>query len=58
VGTYLLELARSFSRANEVLRVKDAPPEVKNHRFALFMACRRTLANGLGLLGITPIDRM
>ncbi len=58
VATYLLELARSFSRANEVLRVKDAPPEVKKHRFALFVACRQTLANGLELLGITPIDRM
>ena len=58
VSAYLLELARAFSRANEVLRVKDAPAEVKNHRFALFVACRQVLASGLRLLGIDPIDRM
>ena len=58
VANYLLDLARQFSRANEVLRVKDAPPELKPHRFALFVACRQTLANGLRLLGIRPIDRM
>ncbi|MBN2492839.1 MAG: arginine--tRNA ligase [Planctomycetes bacterium] len=58
VAGYLLELARTFSRSNEVLRVKDAPPEVKDHRFALFVACRQVLASGLRLLGIEPIDRM
>ena len=58
VASYLLDLARSFSRANEVLRVKDAPEEVKHHRFALFVACRQTLANGLELLGLEPIERM
>jgi len=58
VASYLLDLARAFSRANEVLRVKDAPPEVKSHRFALFVACRQTLANGLRLLGIPPVERM
>lgn len=58
VASYLLDLARQFSRANEVLRVKDAEPGIKEQRFALFVACRQTLANGLRLLGIEPIDRM
>ncbi|MEW6743390.1 MAG: arginine--tRNA ligase [Planctomycetota bacterium] len=58
VAQYLLDLGHAFSRANDLLRVKDEPLEVAAPRMALFAATRRVLANGLRLLGIEPVERM
>lgn len=58
ISNYLIDLVHSFSRAYEELKVKDQEPALRDNRFALFAACQQTLANGLRLLGITPLERM
>ncbi len=59
IATYLLQLARSYHSMNRaVLILKAADPTVRQARLALSQAIATTIHNGLGLLGITPVDRM
>jgi arginyl-tRNA synthetase len=58
LATYLLEVAHALHAGYNVLRVKDAPADVAPARRLLFEAVRVVLAGGLGLLGITPLERM
>lgn len=55
---YLFKLAHTTSQAIATLRVKDVDPELAKARMLLFWAAKTTLANGLELLGIRPLERM
>ena len=55
---YLFQLCRQTSKALAVLRVKDSPVAVAEPRMLLFMVARDTIAEGLKLLGLEPLDRV
>ncbi|XP_048350728.1 probable arginine--tRNA ligase, mitochondrial isoform X2 [Sphaerodactylus townsendi] len=55
---YLLALSRLAAVAHKVLPVKGSVPELAEARISLFQAARSILANGMKLLGITPITKM
>lgn len=58
VVQYMLELARHGSRAIGSLRVKGAQEPEAVARMLLFHRTRQTLAQGLRLIGLTPLDRI
>jgi arginyl-tRNA synthetase len=60
ISQYLIEVAKSFSRAYRELRVvgEDVSKELSSSRLALFMATREILVAGMNLLGIPKIERM
>ena len=58
VVQYLFKLAHVMSQANSALRIKDADPSLAEARMLLFWAARTTLANGLKLIGISPLERI
>ena len=55
---YLLSLGHAASAATQVLRVKGQPPRLAAARQLLLHGARRTLGNGLSLLGLEPLQRM
>lgn len=55
---YLFSLANSTSKALKVLPVKGSAQDVAQARTLLFHCVKITLAEGLKLLGIQPLDRM
>jgi len=55
---YLFQVARSASKAVAKLRVKDSPSNLAKPRMLLFERTREVLADGLTLLGLTPLDRI
>uniref|UniRef100_A0A2K6DYX4 Probable arginine--tRNA ligase, mitochondrial n=1 Tax=Macaca nemestrina TaxID=9545 RepID=A0A2K6DYX4_MACNE len=58
IVSYLLTLSHLAAVAHRTLQIKDSPPEVAGARLHLFKAVRSVLANGMKLLGITPVCRM
>eukprot|EP00069_Balaena_mysticetus_P005209 bmy_17872T0 len=72
IVSYLLTLSHLAAVAHKTLHIKSSPPEVAGHpvvqlqqctytlkaRLHLFRAVRSVLANGMKLLGITPVCRM
>ena len=56
--THLFELAQRFTSFYEQCPVLKADPEVRGERLALCDLVARTLAHGLGLLGIDAPERM
>jgi arginyl-tRNA synthetase len=56
--TYLFDLAQRFTAFYEVCPVLNAPDELREQRLALCELSARTLALGLGLLGIEAPQRM
>ncbi|KAM5286710.1 putative arginine--tRNA ligase, mitochondrial isoform 2-T2 [Hipposideros larvatus] len=58
IVSYLLTLSHLAAVAHKTLHIKDSPPEVAGARLHLFRAVRSVLANGMKLLGITPVCRM
>ncbi|KAK2495730.1 hypothetical protein MC885_002897 [Smutsia gigantea] len=58
IVSYLLTLSHLAAVAHKTLHVKDSPPEVAGARLHLFRAVRSVLANGMKLLGITPVCRI
>lgn len=58
IVNYLYKLAHGISLASARLRVKDMDPDTAQARLLLFWSAKTTLANGLGLLGIQPINKM
>jgi arginyl-tRNA synthetase len=58
--TYLFKLSHQLSSSYDVLRVVGAQEgeEVGKARAALYEAARGVLANGMRLLGLTPVERM
>ncbi|KAI7898395.1 arginyl-tRNA synthetase [Cokeromyces recurvatus] len=56
---YLFRLSHIASQANSQLRVKGAESrEIAEARLLLFWAAKTTLANGLRLLGVNPLNRI
>ncbi|XP_058163115.1 probable arginine--tRNA ligase, mitochondrial isoform X2 [Dasypus novemcinctus] len=58
IVSYLLTLSHLAAVAHKTLQIKDSPPEVAKARLHLFRAVRSVLANGMKLLGITPVSKM
>ncbi|XP_028636726.1 probable arginine--tRNA ligase, mitochondrial [Grammomys surdaster] len=58
IVSYLLTLSHLAAVAHKTLQVKDSPHDVAAARLHLFKAVRSVLANGMKLLGITPVCRM
>ncbi len=55
---YLYDVATAFSGFYEACPVLSAEPAVRDSRLVLCELTARTLAVGLGLLGIEPVERM
>ncbi|ORY95022.1 arginyl-tRNA synthetase [Syncephalastrum racemosum] len=58
IVNYLYKLAHGISLASAKLRVKDMDPDTAQARLLLFWSAKTTLANGLNLLGIKPLEEM
>ncbi|XP_037375971.1 probable arginine--tRNA ligase, mitochondrial isoform X2 [Talpa occidentalis] len=58
IVSYLLTLSHLAAVAHKTLHIKNSPSEVAGARLHLFRAVRSVLANGMKLLGITPVCRM
>ena len=58
IVTYLFKITHLASTAYETLIVKGAEPEVAKARYAVYLAVQIVLANGMRLLGLTPLERM
>ncbi len=58
VSQYLLELAKLLSASYNELRVKDEEQHLAQARLLLLWGVKQTLANGLRLLGLTPLEKM
>ncbi|RCH91148.1 Arginyl-tRNA synthetase [Rhizopus azygosporus] len=55
---YLFKLAHMISQVNYNLRIKDVDPKLAQARLLLFWAAKTTLANGMRLVGLKPLERM
>lgn len=55
---YLYELARAFTTFYDTCPVISAPEPTRSNRLAVCQLAARTLAHGLGLLGIVAPDRL
>ncbi|NWU78299.1 SYRM protein, partial [Onychorhynchus coronatus] len=58
IVSYLLTLCHLAAVAHKNLPVRGSAPEVAQARLCLFQAARSVLANGMKLLGITPVTQM
>ncbi|XP_030912995.1 probable arginine--tRNA ligase, mitochondrial isoform X2 [Geospiza fortis] len=58
IVSYLLTLSHLAAVAHKTLPVKGSAPTVAQARLCLFHAARSVLANGMKLLGITPVTQM
>jgi arginyl-tRNA synthetase len=58
IVTYLFKISHLASTAYETLIVKGAEPEIAKARYAVYLGVQTTLANGMRLLGLTPLERM
>lgn len=58
VLTYLFRLTHIISSSYDHLQVVNSEEGVKKARMALYDAARITLANGMKLLGLSPLERM
>jgi len=58
IVTYLFKMTHLASTAYEMLIVKGAETEVAKARYAVYLGVQITLANGMRLLGLTPLERM
>ncbi|OXB59473.1 hypothetical protein ASZ78_005316, partial [Callipepla squamata] len=58
IVSYLLTLSHLAAVAHRALPVKGSTPALAQARLCLFQAMRSVLANGMKLLGITPVTRM
>ncbi|XP_071535055.1 probable arginine--tRNA ligase, mitochondrial [Panulirus ornatus] len=55
---YLFKICGTINSAIKLLQVKSAPPEIAEARLALFKAARHTLAAGMNILGVKPLNQM
>ncbi|XP_011498213.1 PREDICTED: probable arginine--tRNA ligase, mitochondrial [Ceratosolen solmsi marchali] len=55
---YLFQLSRATNTALKALRIKDEPTELANQRLLLMCTSRKVLAQGMKLLGLTPLNKM
>jgi hypothetical protein len=65
IAFYLHDLASDFhalwnrgKEDGELRFLIDAEPELSRARLAMLVAVRRVVANGLGLMGVTPVAEM
>lgn len=58
VLTYLFRLTHALSSSYDHLRVVGSEHEVARARMALYDAAAKVLANGMRLLGMTPVEAM
>ncbi|XP_068087231.1 probable arginine--tRNA ligase, mitochondrial [Hyperolius riggenbachi] len=56
--SYLMGLGHLANVAHHTLRVKESSPEVAHARLLFFYSIQVVLANGMKVLGITPVDKM
>ena len=57
VITYLFRLTHVVSSSYDQLQVVGSEPELMKARMALYDAARIVIANGMRLLGLTPLER-
>ncbi|XP_048064206.1 probable arginine--tRNA ligase, mitochondrial isoform X1 [Megalobrama amblycephala] len=55
---FLMTLSHLVASAHRELPVKGSPAAAAQARLCLFSAVRSVLANGMRILGITPVDKM
>lgn len=58
IVTYLFKITHLASTAYETMIVKGAEPGLAKARYAVYHAVQTVLANGMRLLGLTPLERM
>lgn len=58
ISVYLFKLTHVLSSSYDQLRIVGAEEGVRVARMALFDAARMVIANGMRLLGLTPVERM
>lgn len=58
VLTYLFKMTHALSSSYDHLKIVGSEKELQKARMALYDACRIVLANGMRLLGLTPVERM
>ncbi|XP_066280161.1 probable arginine--tRNA ligase, mitochondrial [Branchiostoma lanceolatum] len=56
--SYTLQLSHLVAAAHRSLKVKGSPKDMAEARLLLFNSARVTLANGMAVLCMTPVDRM
>ena len=56
--TYLFKMTHALSSSYDVLKVVGSERELMIARMALYESARLVLANGMGLLGLSPVERM
>ncbi|XP_026302288.1 probable arginine--tRNA ligase, mitochondrial [Apis mellifera] len=55
---YLFHLCKSINIAWNKLNIKNQPSDVANQRLLLFRVAKMILAQGMKLLGLTPLEKM
>ncbi|XP_033754945.1 probable arginine--tRNA ligase, mitochondrial [Pecten maximus] len=58
IAQFLNSFRNQINSALKTLQVKDKDPDIARARLQLFKCCRTVYANGLQLLGITPLEKM
>ncbi|OWF39639.1 probable arginine--tRNA ligase, mitochondrial [Mizuhopecten yessoensis] len=58
IAFFLKTFRNLINSAMVTLQVKDEDPEVAKARLQLFKCCKTVMANGMQLLGITPLEKM
>ncbi|KAH8783368.1 arginyl-tRNA synthetase [Diaporthe sp. PMI_573] len=58
VVIYLFKLTHVLSSSYDHLKIVGSEPELQKARMALYDAARHVIANGMRLLGLTPVERM
>ncbi|KAG8166007.1 hypothetical protein KVR01_004559 [Diaporthe batatas] len=58
VVIYLFKLTHVLSSSYDHLKIVGSEPELQKARMALYDAARHVIANGMRLLGLSPVERM
>lgn len=58
VVIYLFKLTHVLSSSYDHLKIVGSEPELQKARMALYDGARHVIANGMRLLGLTPVERM
>ena len=58
VVVYLFKLTHVLSSSYEHIKIVGSEPELQRARMALYDAARHVIANGMRVLGLTPVERM
>ncbi|XP_076237598.1 arginyl-tRNA synthetase, mitochondrial [Calliopsis andreniformis] len=56
--TYLFQLSNAVNKALKTLRIKGEPSDIGSQRLLLFHTAKVILAEGMKLLGLTPLEKM